>query len=187
MLRAAVVTLLAATALVVSGCGGDGGGGEGTAPEEYAAAVCGALTAWQNELQTSATTMGSTVGAATSPTEARTKLVEFMDAMTKSTQTMVSKVEGAGAPAVDDGEALHRDLVAGLQDAQEAFAAARDRAEALPTDDPTAFQQQAGEISATLNREGSAIGSAFTGLSTKYDSQELNEAFNSEPACQSLS
>jgi hypothetical protein len=189
--RVPVAAVVAALALVASACGGDGGNGgsgsAGTAPDQYAATVCGALTAWQNELQEKAGAMGTAFSGASGPADVKTKLVEFMQAMSTSTNTMVSKVRAAGPPDVEDGAALHRDLVSGLEDAQKAFDDARESAEALPTDDPAAFQQQATQLGTTLSEQGTAIGSTFTGLSTKYDSRELNEAFNSEPACQNLS
>jgi hypothetical protein len=130
--------------------------------------------------------MQSKLGAASTPADVKTELVAFMEGATKSTDDMLAKVEEAGPPAVEDGEALQSDLEKGLGDAQAAFAEARDKAKELPTDDEAAFRREGGEIQSTLNEEGSKIGQTFNGLSTKYDSRELNEAFDKEPSCQSL-
>jgi hypothetical protein len=184
MLRVAVTTLLAA--LVVAGCGSGGEEASGADPEQYAADVCGAISDWQRELQTSATTMQSKLGAGSSPADVKTELVAFMEGATKSTDDMLAKVKEAGPPAVEDGEALQRDLEQGLGDAQKAFAQARDRAKELPTDDRAAFQREATALGTTLNQEGSRIGQTFNGLSTKYESEELDRAFDNEPSCRNL-
>lgn len=187
VLRAAIAGLFSAAALVVAGCGGDdGGSASGADPEQYAADVCGAISDWQKELQTSATTMQSKLSASSTPEDVKSELVAFMEGATKSTDDMLAKVKEAGPPAVEDGEALQRDLEQGLGDAQTAFADARDKAKELPTEDRAAFQREASALGATLNQEGGKIGQTFNGLSTKYDSRELNEAFDKEPSCQSL-
>ena len=186
MLRAAVVTLVASAALAATGCGGGEEGAAGAPPDEYAADVCGAIASWQKELQSSATTMSSKLSASSTPADVKTELVSFMEDATKSTDAMLAKVKDAGPPAVEDGEALQRDLESGLTDAQTAFAQARDKAKDLPTGDRAAFQREASALGTTLNEQGTAIGETFNGLSTKYDSKELNEAFDKEPACNSL-
>jgi hypothetical protein len=184
----ALATFLVAAALVAAGCGGgdDGGSAGGAAPEQYAADVCGAISDWQKELQTSATTMQSKLGTGSTPADVKTELVTFMEGATKSTDDMLAKVKEAGPPDVEDGEALQRDLEKGLTDAQAAFAQARDEAKTLPTDNPATFQSEAQKLGTTLNEEGTKIGQTFNGLSTKYDSKELNEAFDKEPSCRSL-
>lgn len=185
MLRAAFAGLVTAAALVASGCGG-GDEAAGAPPDQYAADVCGAISSWQKELQANVSTMSSKLSASSTPEEVKTQLVAFMETATKSTDEMLAKVKGAGPPAVEDGAALQRDLEAGLADAQTAFAQARDKAKSLPTDDQAAFQREASALGTTLNEQGTAIGQTFNGLSTKYDSKELNQAFDKDPACKSL-
>jgi hypothetical protein len=184
VLRTSITMLLAA--VLVAGCGGGDESASGADPEQYAADVCGAISAWQRELQTSASTMSSKLSAASTPAQVKTELVAFMEGATKSTDDMLAKVKEAGPPAVEDGEALQRDLEQGLGDAQEAFAEARDRARELPTDDRAAFQRDAQALGTTLNEQGTKIGQTFNGLSEKYDSEDLNQAFEDEPACQAL-
>jgi hypothetical protein len=187
MLRTAFVALFAAAAFAVAGCGGgDDDASGGADPEQYAADVCGAIGNWQKELQSGATSMQSKLGAASSPADVKTELVAFMETAAKATDTMLAKVKDAGPPDVENGEALQADLEKGLTAAQTAFAAARDDAKALPTDNPATFQAQAQKLGSTLSEEGAKIGQTFNGLSTKYDSDDLNQAFDKEPACKSL-
>lgn len=181
-----MMSLFAAT-LVAAGCGGDGGDrASGVEPEQYAADVCGAISSWQQELQTSVSTMTSRLGAGSTPAQIKTQLIAFMERATKSTDDMLAKVEDAGPPAVENGEALQRDLEQGLGDAQKAFADARERAKDLPTGDRAAFQREAQALGTTLNAQGSQIGQTFNGLGEKYDSNQLDRAFEDEPACQNL-
>ena len=189
VVRALIVGIVAAAALLAAGCGGGDGGGSasGADPEQYAADICGAISDWRKELQTSQTTMSSKLGASPTPEEVKTQLVAFMEGATKSTEDMVDKVKEAGPPDIEKGEALQRDLEQGLTAAQTAFASARDEVKKLPTDNPSAFQSQAQKLGTTLTEEGTKIGETFNGLSTKYDSDELNEAFDKEPSCQGLS
>ena len=189
MLRTAFTAVFVAAAFAVAGCGGgdDGAsGGDGADPEQYAADVCGAIGSWQKELQSGATSMQSKLGAASSPADVKTELVAFMETAAKATDNMLAKVKEAGPPDVENGEALQADLEKGLTAAQTAFAAARDDAKALPTDNPATFQAEAQKLGSTLNEEGAKIGQTFNGLSTKYDSKDLNQAFDKEPACKSL-
>jgi hypothetical protein len=182
---AGLVALFAVAALAASGCGG-GDGAAGADPDQYAAAVCGAISSWQNELQSNVSTMTSKLSATSTPAEVKTQLVAFMESATESTDEMLAKVKEAGPPAVEDGEALQRDLESGLSKAQTAFSQARDRAKSLPTDDRATFQREAQALGTTLNEQGTAIGQTFTSLSTKYDSNELNAAFDKDPACRNL-
>jgi hypothetical protein len=185
MLRAPLAALVAVAALVAAGCGG-GDSASGADPEQYASDVCGAISSWQKELQTSVNTMTSKLSASSTPADVKAQLVAFMEGATESTDKMLDKVKDAGPPAVEDGEALQRDLEAGLTNAQKAFSQARDKAKSLPTGDQAAFQRGASALGTTLNAQGTAIGQTFNGLSTKYDSDELNQAFDKEPTCKSL-
>ncbi len=183
---AVVAALAASAALAAAGCGGGDESAEGTPPDEYAAQVCGAISAWQKDLQTKVGTMTSKLRATSTPAAVKTEIVAFMAGATESTDQMVTKVEQAGPPAVEDGEALQRDLEAGLEKAHTAFAQARDRAKKLPTDDQAEFQREASALGTTLSEQGSAISETLSGLSTKYDSDELNTAFEEDAACKNL-
>lgn len=187
MLRVLIAGLVVAAALAASGCGGGGdGSSSGTPPGEYASSVCGAISNWQKELQASVSTMSADLSSSSTPAEVKAKLVEFMDSAVTSTDKMVTTVKDAGRPDVDDGEKLQSDLVNGLTRAKDAFAQARDKAKTLPDNDQAAFQREATALGTTLTEQGSAIETTFKGLSTKYDSKDLNEAFDKDPACKSL-
>lgn len=183
---ASLAAVFALAVLIASGCGGGDDSVEGAPPDQFAADVCGAISSWQNEIQAEVSAMSAELSATSTPAEIKEQLVDFMESATKATDQMLAKVKEAGPPAVEDGEALQRDLEAGLERAQTAFSQARDRAKSLPTGDRAAFQREASALGTTLNEQGTAIGQTFNGLSDKYDSNELNTAFDNDPACRNL-
>ena len=188
--RAALLTALASVlVLLAAACGGgDGGGGVegGSEPDAYAADVCGAITNWQERLQSSASTLGSDLQNSSDISAVKGKLVEFMGEAVQSTDQMLNQVEEAGPPDIEQGEAFHRDLVAGLRQARDTFAEAETNAENLPTNNPTAFQQGATELGQTLERQGGEIENTLSEVDEKYDSDELDKAFEDDPACKNL-
>jgi type IV pilus biogenesis protein CpaD/CtpE len=186
VLRVPLAVLVVAAAVTAAGCGGGDSSASGTAPDDYAASVCGAVQDWQNDLQASISSMGSDLSTSSSAADVKTKLVEFMDSATTATHKMLTKVKAAGPPAIDNGEELQSDLESGLAKAEKAFAQARDKAKSLPANDRAAFQRQAAALATTLNQQGTAIGTTFKGLEGKYNSKELNEAFDKQPACKNV-
>jgi hypothetical protein len=180
--RLAAIAL--AALLLVSGCGGgDGGEAEGREPGEWVADVCSAVGSWVEGIQEESTALGETAQGAENLEQARDQFVDFFDQVIERTEQMLAQIDGAGAPAVDDGEAIAEDLRSTLEPIQGAFEDARDDAENLPTDDPAAFQEGATQIGETVQQEAQEIGQAFDGLEREYDVPELDEAFEEEEAC----
>ena len=184
--RLSLAAAVFAATVAAAGCGGGDGGASGTPPDEFAASVCGAIGDWQKSLQSGAQKMGADLGAASTPDQVKSKLVEFMGNSVEATDTMISKVKQAGPPAVDDGEQLQNDLVSGLEKASTAFKQAETQAKNLPTGNQADFQREAQDLTQTLQTQGTAIETTFNNLDKKYDSEELDKAFDEEPACKSI-
>ena len=186
MLRLPILVLLAAAALV-AGCGGDGddgnGGSEGVPPSEWAQTVCGALSDWQASLQEKSQSLSGTVLEAETPQAAKDQIGEFLGDVLADTEAMIDTVEGAGEPAVDEGDRIAEDFRARLEEMRTAFEDARQRVEDVPTDDPQAFQQELTEIGGELQTQGEAIGNRLDEIDERYDADELSEAFDDTPAC----
>jgi hypothetical protein len=173
--------------LLISGCGGDGGDPEGREPREWVADVCGAVGSWTNGIQDESTALGESAQGAENLAQARNQFVDFFDQVIARTDRMLTQIDDAGTPAVDDGEAIAEDLRNTLEPIQDAFADARDDAENLPTDDPAAFQEGATQIGETVQEEAQEISRAFDELEREYDVPELDEAFEEEEACSEIS
>jgi hypothetical protein len=184
--RIAIALLLAVSVgLATAACGGGETPSDRAPPDEWAANICGALGEWKSSLEDGAADLQTDASGATSIDQARQFLVDYLEFAIDITDDMLSRVERAGAPAVEDGEAIANDLREELGKIKPSLESARDRAADLP-DDPQAFGEQAQELGASLSSEGDEISERLDDVGEKYDSEEINQAFDSEPACESL-
>jgi hypothetical protein len=177
-------------ALTAAGCGGGGGGGakySGATPESWAATVCGALTNWAQRLQADSQELGADVRKAKSIKSVKAKFVVFLEHAGASADTMIETVHGVGPPAVEDGEAIQRELEAGLRAARTSFTRAEKRASKLPTSNAQSFSSGVTALGRDVRRELTATGKAFYNLGNKYDNDELKNATSDEPACSTIS
>lgn len=176
--------------LALASCGGDesgeetsangeGGGGSASA-EQYAAEVCGAMKDWVSTVQQKSTELGES--AAAGDAEAgKDLLVNLLSEISAATGDLVTAVEDAGVPDVDNGEEISANLADAFRQAQQILDEAQADVEDLPSD-PQAFQQGAAEIGPTLQEAISSITESLEGS----QSDELDQAFEQEEACQSV-
>ena len=183
-----VIALGAVAALTLGACAEDkGSGGTATAEDpaaetvsvdEYASAVCGALSAWVTDIQDRAAniTEGINPGDAEAGKE---RLQEFIGDTVTSTETLISTVEDAGTPDTDGGEEAAEQIQSGLEQVKTILEDAQDQIDELPTDDPQAFGTGAQEIATSLQE---ATGEAASTIDSA-NSEELTEAFGSNEDC----
>jgi hypothetical protein len=183
-------TLLAliALALVLPACGGDGGGGGGdrVEPDAWAADVCGSVGTWLDDVQKRSGEIGKTAEQADSLEEVKREFIAFFEGVTGRTDEMLAEIEAAGAPDVDEGEAIAQDLQDSIRPLRDALVDAREQAEDLPTDDQQAFAEQAVAAGQTVEKAGTDVQTAFERLDSEYDAPELQRAFEEEQACAKL-
>ncbi len=183
---AASFALVAGVAL--AGCGGDeGGGGGDTSVDEWAGGVCTAVGTWVTDVQARAADFQSAVSDVTDPAAAKAQLATFADEVIAQTDTMLSGVEAAGEPDVDDGQQLAADLNTGLAAVKPVFEELKTGVAALPTDSPEAFTAAADQLTTTLNQGMETFGTSFDAVSSKYQSDELEQAFADNEACKAIS
>jgi ElaB/YqjD/DUF883 family membrane-anchored ribosome-binding protein len=182
VVRLAVTALLSLALL--AGCGG-GDEPEGVEPKEWAADVCGSLQEWQSTLEQKVQTLTGEVVAAKDAEDAKKRISAFLTGVLADTERMLEALDEAGAPAVEDGEAIAEDLTVGLRQVQAAFQQARDSVVALPTDDTGDFQDELVVIGRDLQTRGEVIEEQLDEIRTKDG--ELREAFEETPACRELS
>ena len=106
----------------------------------------------------------------------------FLDDVITATDRMLSDVDAAGVPDVDDGGVAARRVSTALSDVRDALAGARDRVEGLSNDDPEAFGSELQTIGRDL-RESLAD---TTGTLESFEVPELEEAADDVPACDQL-
>ncbi len=187
-LRALALLLCVSTlALAAAGCGGGGTSYSGTEPSSWAATVCGAVGDWTQELKAESAQLGASLGGASDLKVVKRRFVAFLESAERNTQTMVTRIRGAGAPAVKDGETIQNELVSGLEGAETSFTRAITRAKKLSTTDPQAFATGVQDLGSDVQQELSEVGAKFNTLGDKYEDSTLNKATTDEPACKEIS
>jgi hypothetical protein len=186
-LRVLALLLCASTlALAASGCGSTKSY-SGTKPTTWAATVCGALGDWAQGLKADSTRLSSDLSGTTDLKVVKTKFVAFLEDAERSTGTMLTRVKGAGPPAVKDGAAIQQQLVSGFEGAQASFTRAVAKAKNLSTTDPQAFSTGVQALGGDVQKELTATGQKFNDLGNKYGDKSLNKATSNEPACTNIS
>ena len=187
-LRALALLLCVSTlALAAAGCGGGGTSYSGTEPSAWAATVCGAVGDWTQGLKAESAQLGAGLGGASDLKVVKRRFIAFLETAERNTQTMVTSIRGAGAPAVKDGETIQNELVSGLEGAETSFTHAITRAKALSTTDPQAFVNGVQDLGSDVQQELSEVGAKFNTLGDKYEDSTLNKATTDEPACKEIS
>lgn len=194
--RATAISAVALSlGLTAVACGGGSSSSSGststTAASQVSASqwigqVCGTLTNWKNDLETRSNNFQSQISGSTDLQQAKSGLVSFLNTAVASTNDMISKLQAAGAPPVKDGPAISQALVGGFQQVQISFSQAQTQAQALPTDDPQAFANQAKALGTSLDNAGNQVGKNIESAVNRYPSDKLDQEFNANPACQSV-
>jgi hypothetical protein len=147
--------------------------------------VCGRITTWVNQLQTSSTSAASGFNGRDLQ-QIKSQYVNFLGGAVASTNTMISGVQAAGTPAVPNGRAFAEGLVGGLQSIQSAFVQAQNQAQALPADNATALNNAAQALTTSLQNAGNQVKTSLNSLNQRYPSTELEAALRNQAACQPL-
>jgi hypothetical protein len=179
-------------AFAAAGCGGGGDGGNGdsaspTEPGVWAASVCGALGNWVKSLQTGSQDLGTAMRNTKDLKTVKARFVTFLEDAEQSSEEMVETVKDAGPPDVSQGEAIQEDLVLALEKVQESFSNAVDKANDLSTSSLQSFSSGVGKLSQDVQENLATTGDDFNSLSDRYQSPELDNATDGEPACQQFS
>jgi hypothetical protein len=185
----AVVLSAVVLAFAAAGCGGgdDGGNGGNSPPAQvdvWMASVCGALANWGKSLQAGVQDLRSATRDSKNLTTYKARFVTSLEDAEESSGEMVEKVKEAGPPNLAQGEAIQDDLVSTLEKIPESFSRAADRAKDLPTSDRQSFANGVRPLSEDLEESLVTVSSEFNSLSDRYQSPEIDDAKDGEPACQ---
>jgi hypothetical protein len=183
MLVAFVASVLLSTA---SACGGEGGDGtRGATPVQWSGDVCSAMSGWIKGMRAEAAAVQD--GEPDTIPEQRENIVDFLDSAVAGADQMLSEVDEAGFPDVQDGEAIAQDYYDQFAAAREGLVQARTKADAL-SDDPEQYEQAVAELAVAMKAAFAASRAGFGApLAEKYDVSELREleqAFATAPECQ---
>jgi Zn-dependent oligopeptidase len=180
---------LVVLAFAAVGCGGGGGGDDNgsesaAAPDVWAASVCGALGNWVKSLQDGSRRLGTQMRDTKDLKTVKARFVSFLEDAEQSSEEMVEKVKEAGPPDVEQGEAIQEDLVAAFEKVNQSFSNAVDKANELSTNNLQSFSSGVGKLSQDVQNNLATTGQDFSTLSDRFQSSELDNATDGEPACQ---
>ncbi|HEX2057477.1 MAG TPA: hypothetical protein VHI71_03830 [Actinomycetota bacterium] len=156
--------------------GGNGGSSETVSASAYAADVCSAMQDWMQGIQDRTAEIAG--NAQPGADEGKDLLVDMMSEMSAQTGELVSAVEDAGVPDVENGEEAADALVAALEETQDILEKTKEDIEDLPSD-PQAFQEGAAQLGPTLQEALSKVGSSLEDLAA----EDLTTAFDEEESC----
>jgi hypothetical protein len=151
----------------------------GPTPRAWAASVCEALGPWRAEIGSLTTRTQEQMTAATTPAQAKENLVRLLGGAQAASEAARSRVERAGVPDTDGGDAVAAGFLASLTAVRDAYGKARDSIEKLATSRASDFYDGVQAVMKVLDSEygRSALDT------TKLDSPELEQAFDEVPEC----
>jgi hypothetical protein len=187
MRKRRAIVLVPLGIIMAGACAGSDGGSKGGAnagtvtAEAYASGVCGAIADWVGEIQG----LNEDLQANLDPSSIdalKDTMVTFLDDVIASTDTVIAEVENVGVPDVDDGDAAAQHLLTGLRDSRGVFQNARDRVEAMPTDDPAAFGEELQTVGTDIQTSMSTIGEDLG----RFQSPVLDDVSKDIPECEAV-
>lgn len=167
--------------VVLALAAGCGGGSDSSSSDEWASTVCGALDEWGKSLQAGSQALRPAMENTQDLENVKEKYIGFLEDAEQSSQQLVDEVESAGPPEIEEGQEVQSDLVSALENVQESFARAVDRAEELSTKDGDSLRSGVGLLSNDVEKNLQAAGSFFKGIGER--SPELEEAMAGDPKC----
>ncbi len=153
-----------------------------TTAREYVKGVCGAITTWQQAIQSRASALQSNAASLVDPSTGKQALAGFFDGVIADTDSMLSAIKDLGTPDVANGAADSAAFLDALTKVRDAFQHARDKIDQLPTNSAIAFQNGAQQLVSSMSTEIKAAGTSLSNL----NNPELEIASKAEPACSSL-
>lgn len=171
-----------AAAVLLGGCGDDDPDETRVSSRSYVTDVCGAVTTWNDEVQATTQELQRAIGEPTDLDSVKETTVSFLDEVIEATDRMMTDVEAAGVPDVQDGEQVARRVTTALGDVRDALADARDRVEGLSTADPEGFATELQAVSADMQTSLQDT----VGTLDSFEVPELEEAADDVAACDEL-
>ncbi|WP_433828077.1 hypothetical protein ACQP2E_01410 [Actinoplanes sp. CA-015351] len=168
------LALVLVLAVPLSACSGQPGA------QAWAALVCTSLNPWRSEIDSLTSRAQAQMTAGTTPGQAKENLARLFDGAATASEQARAGVERAGVPAVDDGQEIADGFLGSLAGIRDAYGQARTGVEALATRPADAFYA---EVSKVLDRLTTDYEKSNLDT-TKLESVELRQAFDSLPECQ---
>ena len=167
-------------ALAIAGCGDSSSSSTGVTAAAYVKAVCTAVRGWASDIDTRSGALN--VATIKNADQGKAAIETFFTAAVADTSQVVSKLEAAGTPSINDGKTISGAFVSAFTQIETALKKGQSQAGALPTDNATAFRDAGRKLANSVQSSLNNIGSGLSGLK----SPELETAAKKEPACAPL-
>jgi hypothetical protein len=179
-----LVTALVAAALCVPAASASTAR-SGTDAQKWATTVCGNISTWEKALERRSNSFTKSLNGK-DLAGLKTAFVAFLDDSVDLTDTMIGRVDAAGAPDVPRGAQIEGALRSGLATLRRIFAKARADAASLPATSATKLGLGMQRIGQTIQKQASALGATFDRLDKRYPSKQLDAAWRKSPACRRI-
>jgi hypothetical protein len=184
------LAVMASALLVLTLSGVAAGAMQNASPKKWVSTFCGSVLTWEHTVKSDSTKLTKAVnglkqGGTTNLPAAKSKLVGFLGGLVKSTNSMIGKIKGVGAPDVKNGSKIQTGVLGAFAQVAKAFKDGQNATKALPTNNAKAFEKAALALAETIQSSTNRIGAAFSALS-KYSSKPLDDAAKKTPACAKL-
>lgn len=174
VVRPISLALVLVLAVPLGACSGQPGA------QAWAAVVCTTLGPWRSEIDSLTNRAQAQMTAETTPGQAKENLARLFDGAATASEKARAGVERAGVPDVDDGQRIADGFLGSLAGIRDAYGQARTGIQSLATRPSETFYAQVRQVLDQLNAnyEKSSLDT------TKLESVELRQAFDSLPECQ---
>jgi hypothetical protein len=188
--RRAVLGALLLVVMAAAGLAACGNSDEsnGPAARSWASKFCRSFSSYERGVgDLSARFNGSVQSMPAGDLAARKRaLVEYLSGSIGRTDEFLRALDGAGKPDVPDGADLVESISIGFRDLRTTLVDARRDAERLSESDPAAFGTSVGEIAGLISTGSNRSREAIFRARTRYETRELDRAFDRADACQTL-
>jgi len=153
---------------------------------EYAQTFCTKLGTWQKDISDGEQAVQSDLDNASSVADIKKTFVQFLDDAVSSGKGVVAALKSAGSPDVKDGAVIATAVRSAFGGIVTVFDHARSDAKKLSPTSQAKFTTGVKKIQTTLATASTQFTKQFSALSKKYETTELDAAFNAEPSCSAL-
>jgi hypothetical protein len=184
-LGALLLAVIAAGALAA--CGDSGESKEST-PRSWASTFCKSFSSYDQSVADLSNRFNESVQAmpAGDLVARKTALVEFLSGSIARTDEFLRVLNRAGEPSVPDGAGLVGSIRVAFRDLRTTLADAQRDAKQLSETDSAAFSTSVGRITGLISTGSNRSREAIARARTRYETRELDRAFDRAPACQTM-
>jgi hypothetical protein len=158
--------------------------------DEWAAAVCGALTEWSDGLDQLSTDFEADLETVDDGDVAgvRDMLADFFGQAADTTHQLGDDLEEIGRPELGKGEEIAKDLRKGISKVQGELTHTKNQVAELAVDDPAAFGKEIDRLNEEFQASLDEIGDALDDFEGRYDEDgaAIDEVLAKDDACEDV-